>query len=133
MRQGALQFYGVFSVLLLGIPFTEDTHFSWLLPGAAILLVTMEQQRRWHPWHTWAVSSYMLLALPFAEAVCWGASDSLAGRLTSNLDCYGLIALSAVLCFRAFGQPYGRIVLPLAAEYRRPPPTAARGQSAVGS
>lgn len=103
LRGGLLQFYAVLSVLLLGIPFTENMHLTWLLPGVAFLFVTMAQQPCWRPWHTAAVISYMVLALPFAESVTWSAGADWLGRLASGVDCYGLTALSVVMCLVAFG------------------------------
>ncbi|HXT37257.1 MAG TPA: glycosyltransferase family 87 protein [Chloroflexota bacterium] len=103
LRTGLLQFYAILTVLLLGIPFTENMHLTWLLPGVAFLFVTMAQQPRWHPWHAAAVTAYLVLALPFAEMITWSAGANWWGRLASGMDCYGLTALSVVMCLVAFG------------------------------
>jgi hypothetical protein len=103
LRAGLLQFYAILTVLLLGIPFTENMHLTWLLPGIAFLFVTMAQQPRWRPWHAAAVISYLVLALPFAERITWSAGANWWGRLASGMDCYGLTALSVVMCLVAFG------------------------------
>ena len=99
---GALQYYAIFALLLLGLPFTENLHLVWLLPGVGILFVTMAQEGRWHPWHAWATSAYLLLALPFAESICWAANSSPFGRLASSVECYGLLALAGTFTYVAF-------------------------------
>jgi hypothetical protein len=102
VRRGALQFYAVFTVLLLASPFTENIHFTWVVPAAGLLFVVMAQERRWHPWHAIAIGTYLVLALPFTEYLDWQAGTSLLGRLSSGIDCYGLVILSWTLCFIGF-------------------------------
>ncbi|HVC82336.1 MAG TPA: glycosyltransferase family 87 protein [Chloroflexota bacterium] len=119
LRAGLLQFYAILTVLLLGIPFTENMHLTWLLPGIAFLFVIMAQQPRWRPWHATAVTAYLVLALPFAEMITWSAGANWWGRLTSGVDCYGLTALSVVMCLVAFG-PTPRTLQPTIR--RRPNP-----------
>jgi hypothetical protein len=104
LRLGLFQYYAAFSLLLLGIPFTENMHLSWLLPGIGLLFAHMAQDRSWHPWHAGAVLAYLVLALPFAEWISWRAGATLLGRLSSGLDLYALIALCAVFCTVAFGK-----------------------------
>jgi hypothetical protein len=95
--KGAIQYYAVFAIMLLASPFTENLHFTWVLPGAALLLVIMSQEQRVRPWHAIVVATYLVLALPVTQNWCWQAGSSLAGRLSSSIDCYGLVALCAVL------------------------------------
>ena len=99
---GALQYYAIFALLLLGLPFTENLHLVWLLPGVGILFVAMAEQGRWHPWHAWATGAYLLLALPLAESICWAANTTPIGRLASSIECYGLLALAGTLTYVAF-------------------------------
>jgi hypothetical protein len=102
VRKGALQFYAVFTILLLASPFTENIHFTWVVPGAGLLLVVMSQEPRWRPWLAVAIVTYLVLALPFTEYLCWQAGTSLVGRLTSGMECYGLVALCCILCMTGF-------------------------------
>jgi hypothetical protein len=104
---GALQFYAVFAVMLLSSPFTENIHFTWILPGAGLVFVAMSRDRRWRPRHAFAVGAYLVLALPFAEYFAWQANTSIAGRLTSGIECYGLAVLALVLCNAGFGRMSG--------------------------
>ena len=43
-RDGALQFYAVFSVLLLGLPFTENLHLTWICQEVALLFISMARE-----------------------------------------------------------------------------------------
>ncbi|MGH2345841.1 MAG: hypothetical protein ACRDG4_11485, partial [Chloroflexota bacterium] len=97
-----LRFYAVLSVLMLGAPFTENMHLTWLLPGIGILLVIIAQQPH-RPRHMVGFIAFLMLALPLAEKVSWGAGANLGGRFASGMDCYGLTALCIVLCLVAFG------------------------------
>jgi hypothetical protein len=101
---GALQFYAVFAVMLLSSPFTENIHFTWILPGAGLVFVVMSRESRWHAWHAFAIGAYLVIALPFAENVAWQANGSVVGRLVSGTECYGLAVLTAVLCHAGFGR-----------------------------
>lgn len=102
-QDGALQFYAAFSVLLLGLPFTENLHFTWLLPGLGLLLVAMAKERRWSLWHPVLICAYLTLALPFAEMVCWSAGTSWTGRLSSSVETYSSVVLALVFCRFSFG------------------------------
>ena len=138
MLAGALQYYAIFALLLLGLPFTENLHLVWLLPGVGILFVKMAQQGRWHPWHAWASSAYLLLALPFAESICWAADSSAIGRLTSSIECYGLLALAGTFTYVAFDRghrllrvvPWRRATQQLEAE---PPGRLRRWATSLGA
>lgn len=110
-RTGVLQFYAVLSVLMLGAPFTENMHLTWLLPGIGILLVGIAQQPR-RPRHIVGFFAFLMLALPLAEKISWGAKANLVGRLASGIDGYGLTALCIVLCMVAFGSSARRFALP---------------------
>lgn len=101
---GGLQFYASFCVILVCLPFTEETHLTWLLPGVGLLFVAMARQRRWYPWHLLAVLSYLWLASPLEEALAWGASASIAGRIQSNLGCFALITLTLAFYRCAFAR-----------------------------
>jgi hypothetical protein len=107
LRIGILQYYAVLSLLMLGTPFTENMHLTWLLPGIGILLVSVGRERRPRPRDILAILAFFALALPLAERISWAAGSNPAGRLSSGIDCYGLIALSVVLCRSAFGSPPG--------------------------
>jgi 4-amino-4-deoxy-L-arabinose transferase-like glycosyltransferase len=108
LRIGILQYYAVLSLLMLGTPFTENMHLTWLVPGIGILLVSISRERRPRPRDIVAILAFFALALPLAERISWAAGSNLEGRLSSGIDCYGLIALSIVLCMSAFGSPTGR-------------------------
>ena len=95
---GALQYYAVFSLMLLASPFTENIHFTWILPGAGLVFVAMTQETRLRPWHAVTAGAYLVMALPFAEYIAWQANSSVPGRLFSGIECYGLVVFTAALC-----------------------------------
>ena len=103
-RDGALQFYAAFSILLLGQPFTENLHFAWMIPGFGLLFVVVARERGWSRWHAILTCAYLCLASPLAEAICWGASASWLGRIASGSECYCIMAISLVFCRQAFGR-----------------------------
>jgi hypothetical protein len=115
IRLGALQYYAAFSVLLLGIPFTENTHLTWLLPGVGVLLVLVAQQRSRQVWHALFFAAYGVLALPITEISVWHAGSSILGRLSSGSECYGLAILTACMAYAAFAPT----ALPLGVGARR--------------
>lgn len=108
LRLGALQFYAAFSVLLLGIPFTENLHLTWLLPGVGLLLAMTVEQTGRTPWKAVAIGAYLVLALPFTENVAWRAGADIVGRLSSGGECYGLIALAATMAYVGFSRRAAR-------------------------
>jgi len=89
-------------VLLLGLPFTENTHLIWLLPGVGVLLVLAAQQGGRQVWHAALIAAYAALALPFAEMAVWRAGGSTLGRISSGSECYGLAVLAACMAYAAF-------------------------------
>lgn len=100
--KGAIQFYTVFAIMMLASPFTENLHLTWILPGAALLLVMMAQDSRPRIWHVVVIATYLLLALPNTEQATWDAGTTIVGRLSSGLECYGLVALCGVLYYIGF-------------------------------
>jgi hypothetical protein len=102
LGDGLLQFYAAFSILLVALPFTENLHFSWVLPGLGVLLVTTARERKWSAWHPVLLIAYLCLALPFAESICWSAAATLSGRLTSGMQGYFFMVLTVIFCRVAF-------------------------------
>jgi hypothetical protein len=125
LGDGLLQFYAAFSVLLVALPFTENLHFSWVLPGIGVLLVMTAREHQWRPWHPVLLAAYLCLALPFAESICWSAAATLSGRLSSGIEGYCFIVLTVIFCRFAFRPAAYRPFLD-----RRSPPSNSHSHAA---
>ena len=87
-------------MLLLGLPFTENLHFTWLLPGLALLYGHGEGAAL-EPLASSHDRRLPDTCLPFAEMVCWSAGTSWTGRLSSSAETYCCV-LALAFCRSAF-------------------------------